>query len=401
MKKIITLTLFLAITSAVAGGILAYVNELTAPIIDGMAIEAEKENLELIFPGADFEEVAFEDETGLVKGAYLAQGQGYIYKVEVVGYNSSSPVVFMIAYDNDANNVGFAILSQQETSGFGSRIDTPEFIDTVIGTTVNDSISTLSGATVTTKAVVSGINAAKAVYAIHAGVTVDVQEPTEPEAEVLTLSSAFATDAQIVENVDGVYTISAKGYVANNTVVVTITDGIVASVEVTEFNDTPTIGDLATTDEYLSSFVGKDPSSQVDVVSSATLTSKSILAAVQLALNDANGVVAVNLGNNDFSANKAEVLSVDGNEYVVSSYGYQANNEFVITLGDPVVISVVCSKFADSPGIGDLAITDEYLNTMVGYNLESEFDVVSGATKTSNSVLAAVQAALNAASKGE
>ena len=199
MKKIITLAIFLAITSALAGGILAFVNELTAPIIADMAIAAEKENLELIFPGANFEEIEFSDETGLVQGAYLAENEGYIYKVQVTGYNSSSPIVFLIAFNNDAETVGFAVLNQQETSGIGSRINTPEFIETVIGSNINDSISSLSGATITTSAVIKGINAAKAVYSVHTGVSVDIEQPTQPEKETLTLRSDFAAKAEIID----------------------------------------------------------------------------------------------------------------------------------------------------------------------------------------------------------
>ena len=53
MKKIIHLTVFLAIVSALAGGILGYVNALTSPIIEEQKIAAVKSSLQAIFKGSD------------------------------------------------------------------------------------------------------------------------------------------------------------------------------------------------------------------------------------------------------------------------------------------------------------------------------------------------------------
>ena len=49
MKKIIHLTLFLAIVSAIAGGALAFANQITQPIITANAEAAEKESLIQLF----------------------------------------------------------------------------------------------------------------------------------------------------------------------------------------------------------------------------------------------------------------------------------------------------------------------------------------------------------------
>ena len=51
MKKIIHLTLFLAIISALAGGVLGLVNQITDPIIQEKKIAAVKSSLQAIFPG--------------------------------------------------------------------------------------------------------------------------------------------------------------------------------------------------------------------------------------------------------------------------------------------------------------------------------------------------------------
>ena len=74
MKKILHLTVFLALISAIAGGALAAVNAVTAPIIEESAIASEKANLELIYPGADFKAVELSGDTGSIIGAYEAAG---------------------------------------------------------------------------------------------------------------------------------------------------------------------------------------------------------------------------------------------------------------------------------------------------------------------------------------
>lgn len=314
MKKILYLTCFLAVISAIAGGALAYVNSITAPIIQEMGIAAEKENLELMFPGAEFAEIDYVDETGLVKGAFEAAGQGYIYKVETNGY-SSTPIIFMIAFDNDGKVVGFTPLQQQETSGFGSRVFEEGYTSQVIGKTSADGFPLLSGATVTSTAVVDGINAAKAIFNDMKGITADPNAPAEPVAPTLSLGNPVALDsdltrfdAKVEEIGDGVYLVRVKGYglidpeghagessveYARNEFEVTIDKSTmkVVSVKNTTFGDTPKIGDSAVSEDYLVLFNdldGTDMTQEIDTVTAATWTSKSVVAAVQAALNAAN-----------------------------------------------------------------------------------------------------------------
>ena len=67
MKKVLHLTLFLALVAAIAGGALALANSLTAPIVAANALAAEKQNLQLIFPDAADCEVQISG--GVVVGA--------------------------------------------------------------------------------------------------------------------------------------------------------------------------------------------------------------------------------------------------------------------------------------------------------------------------------------------
>ena len=73
----------------------------------------------------------------------------------------------MVGVDDGGSVTGVVILSHSETAGLGARADSPEFLGQYTGKsgtiTVNDgdnAIDGLSGATITSKAVTTGVNTA-------------------------------------------------------------------------------------------------------------------------------------------------------------------------------------------------------------------------------------------------
>ncbi len=94
---------------------------------------------------------------------------------------------------------------------------------------------------------------------------------------------------------------------------------------------------------------------------------------------------------------EAPSYSVNGNVYTIESQGFQGKNTFEITVENGAIKSVVCTNFVDTPGIGDKATTTDYLAKFNGTTLDSKFDVISGSTYTSNSVIDAVKTVLEAA----
>lgn len=407
MKKIISLTAFLAILGGLSAFVLSFVNNITAPIIAEQGLAAEKETLELLYPGGTFSQLEFEDETGLVTGSYLAEGEGYIYKVSVKGYNSSVPIDFMIAISLDGNIDGYVVISQQETNGIGSKVADSGFYDTFIGSGINDPIDTISGATVSSSAVIKGINSAKAVYGVQAGV--DVEVPTDPVKPPVTLSDDFKeNDAQITDISGNVYTVSVRGYSAYayddnkalNEFKITVEDGVVVNIEMTVFKDTDNIGDVVDDPSYYETLYNKSLEDEVDVVSGATKTSESLLAAIQVVLKDANGIVEPTIGTTDFSEESAKVESVDGNTYIVKSLGFYGDyNQYEIVIENEAIVSITVTNFVDTENVGDVAVADDVLSSLVGATLDSDIDIVSNATYTSRSLYAAIQAALEAAKK--
>lgn len=157
MKKILHLTLFLAIISALAGGLLSAVNSLTYPIIQANQLAGVMSTLEQFFPNAEFNEVEIQGEVTTIQNIYEADGEGVVYKVGVDGFDGTDSIVFMIAIDNDNNFAGYSVQECTDTEGIGSRVKTEEFYGPFIGSSIDTQIDTLSGATVSSTAVIGGI----------------------------------------------------------------------------------------------------------------------------------------------------------------------------------------------------------------------------------------------------
>ncbi|MBP3867638.1 MAG: FMN-binding protein [Solobacterium sp.] len=153
----------LGVLCAVCGLLLAGVNAITEPIISEAAIANEKANLEKIYPGATFAAVDYSDDTGLVTGAYSAEGKGMIYKIHAVGYNADG-FDFLLAFNEDGSVGGFQVLEENETAGFGKRCFEDDYVSQINALTSSDTAPLLSGATLTSTGIQKGFNAAKALF---------------------------------------------------------------------------------------------------------------------------------------------------------------------------------------------------------------------------------------------
>ena len=165
MSKTVKLAAFLGIVSAIAALCVSLVFGLTDPIIQENLIASEKANLELMVPGGDFSAVdGYKDDSGLIEGIYKVDGKGYIFKLTGYGY-SSTQIIFLAGLNQDGTVYGLVPLQQQETSGYGSRCFEQDYIDKLCQTAAGASFDTLSGASLTSGALINGLNAARAVLA--------------------------------------------------------------------------------------------------------------------------------------------------------------------------------------------------------------------------------------------
>lgn len=166
MKKIIHLTVFLALVSAIAGGALAYANQLTAPIIQENNERAEKQVLLEMYPKAkvdDFEIMDVTVDNPTVNKIYSYENN-YIFNMSVSGYKDGT--TFLGAIDKDNGQItAFKAISNGDTKGIGSKVTESAFVESLIGKESNGELDTISGATVTSTPVIEGIHEASDIVA--------------------------------------------------------------------------------------------------------------------------------------------------------------------------------------------------------------------------------------------
>ena len=104
------------------------------------------------------------------------------------------------------------------------------------------------------------------------------------EAQAAAAAAESAVDVAAVA--DGTYEGTGMGYGGKMTVAVTVEGGKIASVEVLENAETPTIGGLALP-EYCAAVAGGTDPSALDIVSGASNTLRGFQAAIEDALTNA------------------------------------------------------------------------------------------------------------------
>lgn len=179
MKDILRLGSILFLICTVAALMLSLTNNITAPVIEQRDIQASNEaRQEVLQDAEEFKEVTnvkgdlIEEVYQGVKGGEII---GYTIKTAPKGYGGTVEV--MVGISNDGKISGVKIGNNSETPGLGSKAAEPSFKDqyngknaqtplnVVKGNASNENdIVAISGATITSKAVTAGVNAAMDVY---------------------------------------------------------------------------------------------------------------------------------------------------------------------------------------------------------------------------------------------
>ena len=157
----------LLITAVVAAG-LACVNAVTAPEIEALNAQKTQTAIEAVLPGGG-EEIAFTDDSDIVSTIYKGQS-GYAVEVTPAGFNGT--VTMMVGVDNTGKVLGISIVNHTETAGLGAEAASQSAAGTAFrsqfaGMSGSVSVSkdggqvdALTGATITSRAVCTGVNAA-------------------------------------------------------------------------------------------------------------------------------------------------------------------------------------------------------------------------------------------------
>lgn len=174
-KNIIIPTVVLLVICIVISGALAYTNSITKNKIAKLNEEAEKASMAEIYSdkGTDFEKatVNYQDkEYTYYKASLNSKNVGYIFTTAVNGYGG--PVNVMTGINLDGSIKSIKVLScDDETPGLGATAKgNNNFAKQFSGkkaklsTEKNKDIQALTGATITTKAVINNVNTARELF---------------------------------------------------------------------------------------------------------------------------------------------------------------------------------------------------------------------------------------------
>ena len=188
MKYIGKLAVTLCATCAVVAGLLGLVNSVTAGPIEQINIENTNKALAAVFQGAaapEFPEMEVSDEMkaaaasagATLQTAYEAKDGGEVigHAMKIVASGSQGNIEMVVGVDSEGAVTGVSIVDNAETAGIGSRVMENEngVLDQFIGKstaggtlTVGQNVDAISGATVSSRGVTTGVNAALAVAGV-------------------------------------------------------------------------------------------------------------------------------------------------------------------------------------------------------------------------------------------
>ena len=162
------LAVTLLLITALVAALLAGVNSITKPAIEALKAQKTQAAIAAVLPGGG-EEMNDFPATALVSKVY-ASDLGYAVEVLPGGFDNT--ITMMVGIDKEGNILGIDIISHTETAGLGAvaDADTPagvSFREQFIGMNGTVSVSkdggeveAITGATITSRAVCAGVNAA-------------------------------------------------------------------------------------------------------------------------------------------------------------------------------------------------------------------------------------------------
>lgn len=347
MNQTVRFALVLLIFGAVSGGVLAFSNNITAPIIEVRAKEASFGAYAELFTEAD--DFAPIDETKLseimaentfVQEVFEAkQGEeiiGYVFNIKSAGYGGD--IITVAGFSTDGTIVGIKVLENSETPGLGTVIaDEPDYADSYVGKSLandlvlaaspsaDNEVQALSGATISASGVLAGVNGARKAYLNYFTDTPVVEEKEDdrgfgPNGLVFKEADEFVEiDAAILEEIKAdnrfvreIYEAKQGGELVGYSFwtisggyggeIKTVTgiglDGTITEIRVVENVETPGLGTKIVDDKsFQESFVGKNvskglvlsPSPSADnevlLLSGATVSAEGVLYGVNGAIN--------------------------------------------------------------------------------------------------------------------
>ena len=169
---VVRLAVTLLVIAGVMAAALAGVNSITAPIIENLTYEKTQAAVSAVLPGGG-DAVDF-PATDLVSKVYQG-ANGYAVEVTPSGFDNT--ITMMVGVDNAGAVTGISIIDHSETAGLGAvaaattaageafRAQFKGLTGSVSVTKDGGQVDAITSATITSRAVCTGVNAALTVVA--------------------------------------------------------------------------------------------------------------------------------------------------------------------------------------------------------------------------------------------
>lgn len=339
-----------------------------------------------------------EEKKTAAKGSFnLEDG---VYKGTGTGYAGDITVSVLI---KDKQIVSIDILSSSDDAAFFTRAKA--VIDKIIeGQTLD--VDTVSGATFSSRGIISAVKNALTGEK-------DTSETGQAQSGQTGAAAGSSTSVAQVEDAaaykDGTYYGSGTGFGGPLKVMVEISGGKIASIQIVENSDG---SDYISKAASLIDSIVTTQSTNVDTVSGATYSSVGIIQAVRDALSQAavNGASDTSQNNNNNSNNSNNNSSSDDNNstvtgtvpykegiYYGTAEGYSGDVSVAVVIQEKTIKAILITESSDDEAFFNRAM--DVVKKVIRTQKTDDVDTVSGATYSSKGLLNAIKNALKQAEK--
>ena len=384
----------LGLITIIAAACLGVINEVTRDTIAEQTRTAITSAWRELLPGAHFPDIP---EVGELPEEYVYSGiiddevVGYVSQVVVSGYANDVQVI--VGTDPEGTIVGISVggANFAETAGLGAKAKEPAFTEQFKGKiaplVVHEDIDAITAATITSNAVVRGVNTA-----------------VESIAKVADFEIASTAEGGALG--DGRYSATVRGFDGPIYVELLLDDaGVIQTIQIGDdsFSETPGFGTKALEPAFSDQFIGKsghvELGTDIDVIAGATITSQAVVDAVNLALlyhSDPDAAAA--------SGMPVEIelpeIPADALTESASAQGFAGPVEAQITV-DAAGTTLLLVEFggeswAETNGFGSRVLEPDFWFQFIGQPMPldpAQIDVLTGATVTSKAAIVAVNEA--------
>lgn len=277
-KKKLAGWLVLTVIALVAAVALATTNLITEKPIAEQNLGENQQALKAMFPETDeFAEVSPGESSGVdfvYEVRQSGQTIGYAVKETVQGYGGSIEVLTGMESGGILRGISVGGPDFKETEGLGARAKEPEFTDQFAGKTpplkLGETIDGISGATITSRAVVDGVNqGVQKVQSLMGGGDGSAPETEQPAREANASVIGYGGPVLVRLRLNAAGAIEAL------------------TVGEARFGETDGVGSKVKDASFLGQFEGKTPplelGKDVDGISGATVSSQAVVDAVNQA----------------------------------------------------------------------------------------------------------------------